>query len=1173
MYISELKMHGFKSFANKEVMKLGQGITTVVGPNCCGKTNIVDAIRWVLGEQKYSVLRSGKMEDVIFNGADGIKPLSVCEVSMTVHNNAGKLPIEYNDVEIARRVYRSGESEYYLNKTQCRLKDILDLFVDTGMGTDAYSVIELKMIEQILSESGDDRRKMFEEAAGIHKYRTQRKTTLRKFEATRSDLERIKDIIAEVEQKVNNLSLQLKRFKRHATLTETLESKEMDLAYLQVHRYRSVVAPLQARIKEFRHLRESKTSESSVHEKELIQLQSAYKTQEADLNVIQQKMYEMNKNRELFRNKILVWAEQGRGSLLTIDRLERERGINNLKIDSLKQLTLDFDKEMTDLEPTIEAQLNSYKTEKDAFNKIENTYKTTVQVLDDAQNERWKLQRKLADDRSLFDRTYAIVEDKELSVDKLNVKVSELIDEQKSQVSNEKKLIDNKNKAQSDLQIIKAVLGKTESELQAFQDSRDSISEERHAISAQIKSLKGQQEFYHELVESKEGFPEGTRYVLENPKLFSGVLGTVADMFQVDAKYRDALESGLGDLSHCLIAIDKKAALDTLVIAREYKAGNFTIIPLEEVSKLKTVLKEIPKNELVLGRASDLITTSKLVNPLAEYLLGNLLIVNDLKKSLLSENLNGWGLVDQSGAYSGSDMILKNRQVSEHGNLMGRQKKLNFISNELIKHTNKESDLIGKYENVLKEIQSCQSNLKNNLLEIEKCENISSSIETDIIRFEFRQTQVRDAIQSAKVELKETADLLKQSKHALKSLQPAMDKAQNKLDSFQEKVDKANDDMLIARKNRDEFQQKVQDARIKLIELETRRDQLFFKKTSGDESSNELKNRQNSIKEEIKDLQLQKKKLDTDISSGEKELDILNAEIQKQRSILDLKQSVFRETYQNIEEIQSRIASEQRDREQILEELKNSELEASETNQRIKLIEERIRDRYNKKIATELVVDESEDTVAVEIDKVQRSLENIGPINMAVQGEHDEENERLEILSTQREDLIEAEENLRETIRKIDKVARKRFQETFDLIKKNFEKLFQLFFEGGTATLKMIGDPDPLEADIGIEAQPPGKRNTSLRLLSSGEKALTAISLLFSIYQVKPSPYCILDEVDAPLDDVNIHKFTKVLAKFSDETQFIIVTHNKLTMEIADYMYGVTQEKKGVSQLVSVNFN
>ncbi len=248
-------------------------------------------------------------------------------------------------------------------------------------------------------------------------------------------------------------------------------------------------------------------------------------------------------------------------------------------------------------------------------------------------------------------------------------------------------------------------------------------------------------------------------------------------------------------------------------------------------------------------------------------------------------------------------------------------------------------------------------------------------------------------------------------------------------------------------------------------------------------------------------------------------------------------------------------------------------MEAKETNQLIRLVEERIRDRYDKDVPRKLVVDDSEEQLEIEINKIQRSLENIGPVNMAVQDEHDEENERLETLSIQRDDLIEAEENLRETIRKIDKVARKRFKETFDSIKLNFEKLFQLFFEGGTANLKLIGDPDPLEADIGIEARPPGKRNTSLRLLSSGEKALTAISLLFAIYQVKPSPYCILDEVDAPLDDVNIHKFTRVLSKFCDETQFIIVTHNKLTMEIADYMYGVTQEKKGISQLVSVKFN
>jgi chromosome segregation protein len=445
-------------------------------------------------------------------------------------------------------------------------------------------------------------------------------------------------------------------------------------------------------------------------------------------------------------------------------------------------------------------------------------------------------------------------------------------------------------------------------------------------------------------------------------------------------------------------------------------------------------------------------------------------------------------------------------------------------------------------------------------------------LETEVIRCEFKESQISELIQSGKVELEKSNSLLRDSTQALKLLKPTTDKAQKSLDSFQSKVDKANEKMLAARKERDDFQQKVQDLRINLIELETRRDQLNFKKSSGDESCQELSIRQNKINSEVKELDAKKLELDGDIELGEKELGKLDAQIQKQRSILDLKQSVYRETYQNIEEVQARIASEQKNREQILDDLKSAELEATETNQLIRLVQERIRERYNNHVPKELIVDDTEEQLEFEIQKIQRSLESIGPVNMAVQDEHDEENERLEILSVQRDDLIEAEGNLRETIRKIDKVARKRFQETFDLIKSNFEKLFQLFFEGGVANLKLIGDPDPLEADIGIEAQPPGKRNTSLRLLSSGEKALTAISLLFAIYQVKPSPYCILDEVDAPLDDVNIHKFTRVLSKFCDETQFIIVTHNKLTMEIADYMYGVTQEKKGISQLVSVKF-
>ena len=1154
-------------------MKLGQGITTVVGPNGCGKTNIVDAIRWVLGEQKYRVLRSRKMEDVIFNGAEGAKPLGVCEVSMTVHNNAGKLPIEYNDIEIARRVYRSGESEYYLNKTQCRLKDIMDLFMDTGMGADAYSVIELKMIEQILSEMADDRRKMFEEAAGIHKYRTQRKSTIRKFEITRVDLERIQDIIAEVEQKVHHLGLQLKRFKRHADLTETLEAKDIKLAFLQIHHYRSLAAPLQARIDEYRHLRESQTSESSAHEKELNQLRTLYKTQETKLNDLQSIMTEMNEKRESMRNRILVCSEQGRGALLTIDRLEREKSTNFQKIESLKQLSLDFDKEMTELEPAIDDLLEAYKTEKNEFGQIEESYQKTVQALDDAQNERWELQRKLADDRSLFDRTQAVIAEKEGAVETLKQHIIDRTADEKNHSASQKELTEEKMKADRDLSNAKKELEESELKLNALKDDRESVSEEKHSVSALINSLKDQREFYAELVESREGFPEGTRFVLENPKLFPGVLGTVADMFQVDEEYRDALESGLGDLSHCLIAKDRASAVSTLEKAKQNQAGDLTIIPLKEAADLKTDLKNLPRSGLVQSRASDLVKTSSQLRPLADHLLGSLLIVEELGPALKSKDLRGWGLVDRTGAYSGRDMILKNRQASEHGNLIGRQKKLDRISIELEELLSQEIELTERSNTLMDTIHSSQALLKEQLRGIEKHHQVSSQLAADLIRDQLIHTQIKESIQAAKQEMKDTKTDLKQSHLALKSLQPAMDKAQKKLDSFQEKVDQANEAMLSARKTRDEFQHTLQDSRIKLIELESRRDQLKFKRSSGEETRAELKDRQESIKQEIDELQLKKKDLDVEITKGEKELDTLNAEIQKQRSILDLKQSVYRETYQSIEEIQARIAAEQRDREQLLEDLKNAELEASETDQRIRLVEERIRDRYNQSVPGDLIVDDSEEQLEIEIAKIQRSLENIGPVNMAVQDEYNEENERLETLSVQRDDLFEAEENLRETIRKIDKVARKRFQETFDLIKSNFETLFQLFFEGGNATLKLVGDPDPLEADIGIEAQPPGKRNTSLRLLSSGEKALTAISLLFAIYQVKPSPYCILDEVDAPLDDVNIHKFTRVLGKFCDETQFIIVTHNKLTMEIADYMYGVTQEKKGISKLVSVKFD
>ena len=1166
-------MHGFKSFAKKEVLKLSEGVTTVVGPNGCGKTNIVDAIRWVLGEQKSTVLRGGKMEDVIFNGAENMKPLSVCDVTLTVHNNKGKLPIEYNDIEIGRRVYRNGESEYSLNKTPCRLKDINDLFVDTGMGSDAYSVIELKMIEQILSENGDDRRRMFEEASGINKYRKQRKSTLRKFDATRFDLERINDVISEVEQKVHGLELQLKRFKRHEKLTEQLRETDIALAFLRVDKYRGIMLPLQDEIKEYNHLRNSKTDQSSKHEEELEKNREVYKKQEEELNILQGNLLELTESQQDIRQNILIWTEKGRSSLLSIERGQSNYKSNEDRIEILIKDGSTFLKESESLQSALDQSLTLYKSEKESLEKIEVEYHKELKHLDQIQNERWNHQKKMVSNRSIYDRTLSLIDDKTEANNTLIEKLS--LEKDKSE--DIRGIITSLEKKQSALEKNlsgeKKIANKLQLQLEQKIIKQQDIIKDYNSLIVKTESLNDQAKFYSELIESNEGFPEGTQYVLENPKVFSNVLGTVADVFSVEDKYRDALENGLGELSHCLISKDKKTGLQTLEKATDANAGDLTIIPFKEAIELKVKLDPLPKTSNIIARASEIVNTSKRLRPLADYILGDLIIVEDIQQAAKDKKLESWRLVDLKGSYTGKDLIIKSRQISEHGNLLGRKSKLEMLSKQINKSKIKEEQILKAQSSIEVEIESLNEKLAENKNSVRSVEDQLNDLESNLMRNHLNQTQCLDNIKIIKKDITDTERIINDSKIAVKKIEPDIEKAEKILSSFQEKINEANQSVVSAGKKRDAQQQILQDARVEMVNVESKRDNLIYKSNSANEQVEAIKQNQVIILDEEKNLKALKKDLDQKIKNGEKELNKINAELQKQRSIIDLKKSVFRETYNMIDQIQTKIKLEQKDRESILENLKSSEFKLNDLKQKIEIVFQQIKERYNTSVPDKLIVDDSEDELAYQVEKIQRSLENIGPVNMAVQDEYNEDNERLNHLRKQRDDLVESEENLRETIQKIDRIARKKFQETFKHISKNYEKLFNLFFEGGYGNLRLVGDPDPLEADIVIDAQPPGKRNTSLRLLSSGEKALTAISLLFAIYQVKPSPYCILDEVDAPLDDVNIHKFTKVLKQFADETQFIIVTHNKLTMEIANHMYGVTQEKKGVSKLVSVSFD
>ena len=1173
MYISELKMHGFKSFAKKEVLKLSQGVTTVVGPNGCGKTNIVDAIRWVLGEQKSSVLRGGKMEDVIFNGAENMKPLSVCDVTLTVHNNKGKLPIEYNDIEIGRRVYRNGESEYTINKTPCRLKDINDLFIDTGMGSDAYSVIELKMIEQILSENGDDRRRMFEEASGINKYRKQRKSTLRKFDATRFDLERINDVISEVEQKVHGLELQLKRFKRHENLTHQLREKDIELAFLKVDKYQNIMSPLEQEIKDYNHLKSSKTDKSSQYEEVLEKNRLIYKEQEDELNALQSKLLTLTENRQEVRQNILIWTEKGNSTSLSIERGKTDYKTNNQRLAILSKEDESFIEESEKLQNDLDLALSSYKNKKEELDKIEKKYHEELKYLDQVQNERWNHQKTIASNKSMYDRTKNLINDKTSNAAIFSKKIFELKKESKQISSTIKSLEQKQLKIDNNYLEEKKELTEIQKKLQTLIDQQQEYIKNNNSLIVKIESLNDQARFYEELIESNEGFPEGTQYVLENPKVFPGVLGTVADMFQVEEEYRDALENGLGELSHCLITKDKKTGLSTLEKALENNAGDLTIIPLKEAIAYKVKLKSLPKSDNVIALASQLVKTDKKLSPLADYILGDLIVVSDLKHAANDKKLEGWRLVDLNGTYSGKNLVIKSRQVSEHGNLIGRRNKLEIISEQLAHSKSEEKKTITSQALIEKKIDSSRIELNKKQELIKNSESQLSQLDSSLMKNHLNQTQILESLGNLKNELAETEKVLNDSQLSLKKIEPGIQKAEKLVSSFQEKINKANQNVLDQGKSRDFQQQILQDARVEMVNIESKNDNIVYKSNSAKEQIKTIEKIQSEIIEEEKKMILLKKEYSQNIENGEKKLTETNAELQKQKSIIDLKQSVFRDTYDSIDKIQTKIKLEQKDRESILENLKLSEFKLNELKQKIEIVREQIKERYDTSIPKKLIVDHVEDELSYQVDKIQRSLDNIGPVNMAVQDEYNEDSERLSHLRRQRDDLVESEENLRDTIQKIDRIARKKFQETFKLISKNYKKLFNLFFEGGYGALRLVGDPDPLEADIVIDAQPPGKRNTSLRLLSSGEKALTAISLLFSIYQVKPSPYCILDEVDAPLDDINIHKFTKVLKQFADETQFIVVTHNKLTMEIANHMYGVTQEKKGVSKLVSVSFD
>ncbi len=1190
MYLSRLEILGFKSFALKTQVNFNQGVTSIVGPNGCGKTNIADAIRWCLGEQRSAALRSDKMENVIFNGTTNKKPMGMAEVSLTIQNNKGILPTEYSEVTITRRIFRSGESEYLLNKNVCRLKDITNLFMDTGMGANAYSVIELKMVENILSSKTEDRRTMFEEAAGVNKYKLRRRLALRKLDEVKADLVRVNDIVAEVEKKVSSLERQAKRADRYNKISSTLRELELDLAEREL----SLFNIQKTEIKDNKEANFAKkiSVESDLAKLEdeikeikqtLTEIESQLKSKRAEVTSQTEKIYNVQKH--------ISVAEERKTSLVrNIERYKQELDELNYQLKEAEEMIADGTENIKDLSDRIEAKQEDKKntSEKVEQFKIQleekrNSLKSQSEVL----LEKFK---EITNKENELSNIEKALEAKNLSISKLNERIQSLTNNIAKTVGYLSELEEEKSDTEKRIAEAESIYLQKQKEKENLEKELNSVKEKELEFKSVINGLKDKISLIQNLIDNLEGVSKGAKALLENSDWARGNKTLLAHIGNSSDEYRFAVEASLkNNLNDILIETidDLKNGIDYLK-SNEVGKASFYVFGfddhrqksfLEKIQAWSTnkKSKRIGKESGFVGWAFDLVHTDDQWKQFFKKLLDKTVVVDSLDTAFnLSHKYGEFNFATLTGDFvNHSGSVEAGSTPRPDDSLFGRKQFLEKLKDDFPK---KEKEL----EGIRKEIESLEERINEIDLKVlsergKLLVNDLANVEKQIAQFEFEKNKANDEIEKTRHEINDLAsesNQLDNERQSLSSLlenqkaERAKAEENQKLleDGFKKFEDEFNlvvaeqnrinlelERLLGEKKNTENSVKRAQDS------IETIQKSISKREFDISSSSEELTSLENVIDEnklELDELTLGKQRLNLE----EKEIDLHYREVRKQNSDKEEQQNSLR-----------------KEREIISEEIHNSDMRLSEINMKTANLQENIRENYS--IAVELKSFEDLNTFnftqrTEEVHSLKQQIKNLGPINLLAYSEFEEEKQRLEFLTKQRNDLLESEKDVVKTIEEINNTAQTQFMETFEKIRNNFTDIFRgLFNPGDEADLKLEENVDPLEGKIEIIAKPKGKRPTSIELLSGGEKTLTAIALLFSIYLVKPSPFCILDEVDAPLDDANIDRYTKIIRDFSNDTQFIVVTHNKRTMEAADTLYGVTMQEEGISKLVSVRFN
>ena len=1178
MYLKRLELQGFKSFADKTVLEFMPGITAVIGPNGSGKSNISDAIRWILGEQSMKSLRGSKSLDIIFSGTQNRKSLGFAEGSLIFDNTDGSLPIEYTEVTITRKLYRSGETGYYINKVPCRLKDVLELFMDTGIGKDGYSIIGQGKIDEILSNKSEDRRNIFEEAAGIVKYRTRKQESEKKLERTKLNLLRINDILSEIEGNIEPLKVSSEKAKKYLNLREELKNIEIGLFIYNIEKYKENLEEIvkdeeiyknqcdeeetkMERVKALKEELKFQIDEITMRIEEMSNIgfesQKEIEMLNSDISVAKTRIENNNENTTRYEKEI----EEAK---IKLDDLKEEMEQKKQKKDNLKENREKFQKELEEKEEELRKI-----TEKLSSKELEiEGYKTKVSENID---KKYELQADVHTEEINFEN----FEKREKQIGgEIASNISELDNTrmQKEDIARKFYEIDSKrNKTVKSLEEVNSKKEEADKKIKLYERNINAYQSEKRIKESRLK-------FLEETEREKEGYIKSVKSLLKDceniRELGKGMHGVLANIIEVPEEYQIAIEMCLGASLQNIVTDTEEDAKKLVEHLRKNNLGRASFLPITSV-RGKKLDKIKGKEPGVIGIASDLIKYSKKYEQIVTNLLGRTVIVDNMDTAIKLAKQNGYSfriitvegdVINPSGAITGGSVTKKTV------NILGREREIEKLQKEikvLEEKISKQEKEKKEYEDSIEDIFEEAGSLEKELQEIdityatEKQKLVS--IEENIEKIEKRVNKLKEEKEKLKEE-KETAIKNKEIiQEEINKLTEETEKLTNVIQEFaelnkdnQKYVDDLNFDITnlkISVSSFDESESSIEELQERINSEVENTKQSINNKTRQIE---EIKQDNIALNESIKDIEEKIEKIKEEVKTSGSKIEELKQDRIDKNEKLKVRENEINDKFKVIEDLKSQI---------VKIDVKKAKIEDDINGIINKMWEEYELTPNNVKDCRK---PENVAETQKQVNNLRKELRELGSVNIDAIEEYKNVKERYDFMCEQRVDLENTMAKLRKIIADMTTTMKEQFKEQFELINKNFQEVFRELFGGGNASLKLEDEDNILECGIDINVQPPGKKLQNMMLLSGGERAFTAIALLFAILKINPAPFCVLDEIEAALDDVNVYRFADYLRKFSKDTQFLVITHRKGTMEAADTVYGVTMEENGISKLLSM---